>query len=560
MKKFSAKSIGMIAASAALVAVSGGVALTAAHPSQPANTAKRTSAPKRTSGIYTKPLVIGGSVSGNIQDNFSPFQGSADLGTYGIIYQPLFYFDNISGHTFGFLGQSYKWSNGNKTLTVNLRKNVKWSDGKPFSSADVVFTYDLLKKYPALDLNGVWTQLSSVTAHGPDQVVFQFKHVDVPYITYVLGVYIVPQHIWAKLGNPTTVTVTHPVGTGPYELSSFNPQVYYMKANPYYYLGNPKVKTLEITSYTGNTSADLALAKGQIDWGGSFIPGIQKVYASKSPYNKYWFPPTGITTLYPNLKDPLLGNLAVRQAISMAINRQIIYKEGEYGYEPPANPAGLILPNDANWLDPALKNTKYSYNPAAAVKILEKAGFKKNAQGIFQSPSGKPLSFTIQVVTGWTDWDMDCQLIANELKQVGINVQVQEEQYGTYYANLKAHKFQLAVSWVGTGPTPYYTFQQMLAPNGGWNIEQWSNPATTNALNKFALTTNAAQQKRDLYVLENAMVKQLPTIPLVYGANWYEYNTRNVAGWPTPQNPYVNPATFAGPATAIVLMHLHAAN
>ena len=542
----------MVAASVALTAVSlsGGSAFAAAH------VAKRASA----SGVYTQPLVIAASVAGTFQPNFSPFQSTANSGTQGLIYQPLFYFDNISGHTFPLLGLHYAWSNGNKTLTVDLRKNVKWTDGKPFTSADVVFTYNLLKKYPALDANGVWTQLSSVTAHGLYQVVFQFKAVNVPYLTYVLSPVIVPQHIWAKLGDPTKATVSHPIGVGPYELNTFSPQVYTLKANPNYYMGEPRVRLLQFPSYTGNDSADLALAKGQIDWAGIFIPSIDKVYASKSPNNKYWFPPVGITTLYPNLKNPLLGNVAVRKAISLAVNRQIIYKEGEYCYEPPANPTGLIMPNNMSWMDPSLAKTNFSYNPAAAVKILENAGFKKNAQGIFESPSGKPLSFTIQVVSGWTDWDMDCQLIANELKQIGIKVQVNEEQFGTYFANLTAHKFQLAISWVNTGPTPYYMFQQMLAPKGGWNLEQWSNATTTNALNAFAKTTVLAQQKKNMYVLERAMVNQLPTIPLVYGANWYEYNTAHVTGWPTAQNPYVNPAPYAAPANAIVLMHLHAAN
>lgn len=512
------------------------------------------------SAVVNQPMVVVPSPYGTFQPNFSPFQGNANQGTDGLIYQPLFYFDNVSSNVYPFLGTNYSWSNGDKTLTVNLQQHAKWSDGKAFTSKDVVFTFNLFKKYPATDTNGVWNELTSVTANGKYQVIFQFKKADVPFAAFVLGSYIVPQHIWASLGNPSKVNVPNPVGTGPYVLGSFSPEVYTLKANPNYYGGEPDIRNLQYPAYTSNDSADLALAKGQIDWAGIFIPNIQNVYSSKSPNNKYWFPPDGDVVLYPNLTNPLLGNLAVRQAISLGINRQQIDQEGEYGFEAPASPTGLVLPNDNSWIDPSLTSSQlsYSYNPAKAIQILEKAGFKKNAQGIFESSSGQPLSFTLQVVTGWTDWDSDSELISQQLKQIGINVTVQEEQFGSYYSNLTGHNYQLTISWTNnTGPNPYYQYENMLATKGGWNIEQWSNPVTTEALSNFEKTNNLAAQQQQIYKIEKVMVNSLPTIPLVYAATWNEYNDSNITGWPTAQNPYVNPAPFTGAADAVVLMHLH---
>ncbi len=506
------------------------------------------------------PLVIVPSPTGNFQDNFSPFQGNQNYGTGGLIYQTLFYYNTLGPQVYPLLGVNSKWSNGNKTLTVNLQPKARWSDGKAFTSADVVFTFNLLKQYPAADTNGDWQQLQSVKAAGPHTVVFHFKTADVPFAWYVLGqTYIVPQHIWAKLGNPAKVAMTTPIGTGPYVLSDFSPQVYHMKTNPYFYGPKPAVTNLEFPAYSGNDSADMALAKGDIAWSGIFIPNIRQIYAYKSPHNKYWFPAGGIQTLYANLKNPNLKNLAVRRAISMAMNRQQMSTEGEYGYEGVPSPTGLILPANQPWLDKQLPKSDlaFSYNPNASIKLLEQAGYKRNKQGMFMDKKGKPLSFTLQVPTGWTDWDTDCQIIEENLKQIGINVSLQEEQFGAYYGNLNSHHFQLAMSWTVAGPTPYYLYYNMLSKTGNWNLEQWSNPKTEQALKAFQSTTNAAQQHRAINALEQQMAEQLPTIPVVFNAVWYEYNDANYTGWPTPSNPYSNPAPYTSPAIAVVLAHLH---
>ncbi len=543
------KSAKLFAAAAVSLAMTGSVALAAsAH----------TNAKPASSTV--QPLVMLPSPYGTFPDNFNPFSSSANPGTIGLIYQPLFYLDNVSGHTFDLLGTSYSWSNNNKTLTVDLRKGVKWTDGVPFTSKDVVFTFNMIKKYPAADTNGVWTQLSGVKASGNYKVVFNFKQANVPFSFYVLSTNIVPQHIWSKVGDPTKVTNTNPVGTGPYVLISFNSQIYKFMSNLQYWGGVPVVRSVEYPAFTSNTSADLALAKGQATWGGLFIPGIQSVYTSKNPNNHYWFPPNNVVMLYTNLQDPLLKNLVVRKAMSMAIDRQKIYMEGEYGYEPVASPTGLILPNNKAWLNPKLPKAdqQFTYNPSAAIKLLKSAGYKQNSQGIFVSPQGKPLNFTLQVVSGWTDWDADAALIAQDLKSIGINVTVQEEQFGAYYSNIGNAKknYQLAISWTNSGPTPYYLYENMLNPQGNFNVEQLNNPTITSMLDKYSTTSNATAQKQYIYQIQQYVAEQLPSIPLVYGATWYEYNDAQYTGWPSPTNPYINPAPYTNVAQAIVLTHL----
>src|SRR5438094_316379 len=116
---------------------------------------------------------------------FSPFNSDVNFLSSGTVYEQLTFVNGLkSGQTKNWLASSYKWSNANKTLTFTIRKGVKWTDGKPFTAADVLYTFNLIKKYPALDLNASWAVLKSVTQNG-NQIVFQFKTAAVPYFYYI---------------------------------------------------------------------------------------------------------------------------------------------------------------------------------------------------------------------------------------------------------------------------------------------------------------------------------------------------------------------------------------
>ncbi len=311
--------------------------------------------------------------------NFNPFNLSDISYSLGPVYEPLMFVNTLqSAKTTPWLASAYTWSNGNKTLTFTIRNGVKWSDGKPMSAADVVFTFNLLKKFKALDLNAVWSVLSSVTQKGSDQVVMQFKQPAVTYFYYIADqIGIVPQHIWSGIADPVKYPDTNPVGTGAYLVKPCSPQNITYKANPHYWQpGLPKVKTINYPAFTSNDTANTYLANGQAQWGSQFIPSIQKFYLSKSPNYHYWFPPVANVTLFINLTNPILKNVAVRQAMAYAINRQQASTIGEYGYEPPSNQTGIVTPTFSNWEDTsqaAAFGNAYSFSPSHAMSILKSA-------------------------------------------------------------------------------------------------------------------------------------------------------------------------------------------
>src|SRR3984957_1733474 len=275
--------------------------------------------------------------------NFSPFNGSDTLLSVGFVYEPVVYVNALqNGKTTPMLATSWKWGSGNTSLTFTIRSGVKFSDGTPMTAADVVYTFNLIKKYPALDLTGDWAVLSSVTQSGSNQVVMKFKHPAVPAFYYIAGqTPIVPQHIWSKISNPVSYPDSSPVGTGPYKVNPCTKSNITYTANPHYWQpGLPKVTKVQYPAFTSNNTANDQLANGQAQWGSQYIPSIKSFYTAKSPNFHYWFPPTVNVSLIPNLKNPLLANVKVRQAMSDAIDRAKVSSIGESGYEPPANPPG----------------------------------------------------------------------------------------------------------------------------------------------------------------------------------------------------------------------------
>ncbi len=538
-----------------------------------------TSAGSSTSGAVSN----NGKVSGKlVVDNesgstwtcqFNPFNPAVTLVSFGWIYEPLEYVNILkTGSTTPWLATSSKWSNGFKTLTFTIRSGASWSDGQPFSASDVAYTFNAMKSDKAIDLNALWTAdggpLASVVQKG-NQVVFTFKSASEPYFYLVADqTPIVPKHIWASQDQTKlhAYTDTHPVGTGPYEMSSCAPQNIKYLNNPRYWQSAPghpvpAVKEIDYPAFLSNTPANLSLAQGQAQWGGQYIPNIQSFYISKDPAHRhYWFPPVLNVSLFPNLTNSVLSQLPVRQAISLAINRATVSRLGESGYQAPANQTGVVLPTFSAWSDSSLTSTPF--DPAKAQQILTSAGFTKGSDGIYKDKSGTPLSFTIKTISGFSDWDSSLQLIQQQLKAVGIAVTVQDENTTTYTADLQSGHFQLAYGGSGgpapsPGPSPYYELRGLLFSGniGSTNYEHYKSASTDALFNQYS-AASPSQQVNIIHQIQKVMVDQIPLIPVTEGVDWYQYDTSHFTGWPTQSNPYAQPSPYQAPDNGVVLTHL----
>jgi peptide/nickel transport system substrate-binding protein len=495
-----------------------------------------------------KPLVMESSPETSITQAFNPFattQAAYGMGADGLIYEPLIQFNMVAPpQYYPWLATAYAWSNGGKTITFTIRQGVKWNNGTALTPADVAFTFNMVKANAAINYNGL--KISTVSTSG-NTVVLTFPTAQYTNLQAIAGTAIVPKAIWSSVGNPATFQDPNPVGTGPYMLGTFTPQGITLKKNPYYWQpADVQVPSVQFPVYTSNTGALSALFSGQIDWTGNFIPGLQKDFVSTDPNNHhYWEAPGGTNSLMPNLNKWPTNQLAVRQAISLAINRTVIASEGEAGLEQPVlNAAGMPLPTFNAWVGPVANLTNSATaNPAAAEQVLTKAGFTKGSNGFF-AKGGQTVALTIVDPSAYTDYAEDDSIIAQELRAAGIDATFQGLSVNAWNQDVADGDFQLTSHWSNGGLTPYNMYDGWLdsslatGNSATGDYERLNDPAINAALATLAGAGTTAAQTQALVPIEQYVANNLPIIPTTTASQWYEYNSQNYTGWPTQQNPY----------------------
>jgi peptide/nickel transport system substrate-binding protein len=519
-----------------------------------------------------KTLVMESSPESTITQAFNPFdptQAAYGMGATGLIYEPLIQFNLAAPPAYyPWLATSYAWSNGGDTITFTIRQGVKWNNGSAMTPADVAFTFNMVKSNAAVNLDGL--KISSVTTSG-NTVAVTFPTPQYTNLEEIAGTAIVPASIWSSAGSPATFVDATPVGTGPYMLGSFTPQGFTLKKNPYYWQpADVQVPQVYFPVYTSNNGALTALFSGQIDWTGNFIPGLQKSFVDTSPStHHYWEAPGGTNSLMPNLNKWPTNQLAVRQAISAAINRQLIATEGEAGLENPVlNATGLTLPTFNAWAGPISSLTVSATGSAsAAEQILTKAGYTKGSNGFFQK-GGQTVSLTIVDPAAYTDYAQDDALVAGELRAAGIDATFNGLSVNAWNADVASGDFQLTMHWSNGGLTPYNMYEGWLdsslatGSNATGDYERLNNPAINADLAALAGAATTAQQTAALVPIEMFVANNLPIIPTTTASEWFEYNSQNYTGWPTQQNPYETgqpSGTNNGPGSGtdeVVILHL----
>lgn len=521
-------------------------------------------APTAADAASVSQLTIEGSTSPIPVLNLNPFNGTTGV---DLMYSTLMLVDPVNGSMAPELATSFKALNA-KTLAFTIRKGVHWSNGTPFSPADVVFTFNMLKKNPALDTGGVWNELSSVTSSG-DRVVFHLKVADVPLGLSLASVPIVSQAKWSKVANPTKYTAQQPVVTGPYTLGSFAPTKLVLKKNPTSFEAS-KVKPATVAFLTGSSSQatnELLVASGTYDFSYNYFPDVKTTFVARNPaHNVYWFPPGGVVSLFVNLTEAPFTSVDFRKGVSYAISRRAVENKAVFGVEKVAPQTGLMLPNEDSWVDPAIPGRGFVYrNDSTALSYFKKAGYTKKG-GKLVGPDGKQVSFSIVVPNNYSDWVGAAQQIATNLGQVGIHVTLDEPTAAVYTSATEAGEFEAAMGSFGGSGSAYSAFDPWLGSSFAaplktatvTNFERFKSPAVDQDLATLAAATTTTASTKATYALEKVMYDEVPFINLYYGGMWGLFSTRHWVGWPSEKNPYTLPATWDDDLLAI-LMHVHPA-
>lgn len=509
--------------------------------------------------------------AGPFTRNFNPFstqENNAVGNANYLIYEPLL-MDNYATHKISpWLVSSYTWGDGGKSLTLNLRAGVKWSDGKPFDAQDVAFTIGLMKKYPAMNTGGI--PFAGAQASGSSKVIVTFTGAAYVYLSAIAKVTPLPEHIWTKVANPSTFANPDPVGTGPYLLSSFTSQVIALKKNSHYWQpGKPAIPEVRYLAFDSQGGELAALETGKVQWASlKLSSGVAPFVNRDKAHNKVLAIDGVDNILELNVDSYPLGLLVVRKAISDAIDRQSISTISQHGVNPPAtSPTGLDPTTQRSLMEPSLQSLRYGpADPAKARSELLAAGFKVGAGGVLDTPKGSPFTLSLPVPASSEGFLNAAEIIKADLAKAGISVNIQTASRATVQNDQRQGHFQAMFFVAGADAVqdPYFLYQGLMdyslsAPIGKQarsDLGRFHDAQDSTLLNDYTSSSPGSSAHRTaLYGLEKAMVTQVPGVPDFQTAFRAEFSTNHFGGWPSKSNLYA-PAEAYWRTVEPVVLHL----
>ncbi|MDP3951806.1 ABC transporter substrate-binding protein [Microbacterium sp.] len=511
-----------------------------------------------------------------ITANFNPFAPTVLHGALGPILEPLFFFNKLADEPAdGMIGESYEFNEDGTVITVKIKPDLTWSDGEPLTAEDVAFTFSYEGNNP--EGQGL------VSAEAADDTTVVLTYSSPQFTTEwqrMGGTWILPAHVWSEVDDFANFTNEEPVGSGPYVVDSVTSESYILVANENFRDADmPAIKTVQYIAIDANQSAQDLLAAGELDWAGMFIPNPDSVTANGQI--DWVNTPQDPTVLY-TCSNAELGctgeqtDVAVRQALNVAIDRGTIKEKAFVGLTGDISPTYALLPRDEKWVaDPANEISPQSADAAAAGEILEAAGYTKDSDG-FYGKDGTPIELDLTSVDGWTDYNDAAKLIAEQAAAAGIKINPSTVQWQEFSDSRQTGQFELIVGgmigtsvadpfqiyrdWVGGTATQSTNPVGEEVPAGRWNFSRYNNP-TVDAAIAAAEATNDEATKMDAYAtIQTEIVRDLPYIPLVINATQTFYNTKDFTGWPTDQDLYAFPPSWGSVAAGYVLQHLKPAS
>lgn len=369
-----------------------------------------------------------------------------------------------------------KVTDDGRTYTYKLRKGVTFSDGKPFSAQDVVFTYrTILDEKTNNAAKGELAAIDKVTAAGDDTVVFALKYPYAPFAERTV-LPIVPEHAAKGQDVNTGSFNTAPIGTGPYVLTGWSKgEKLTFKANPGYWGGEPKVKKLTMAIIKDDDVRATRLRSGDLD-GAILPPNLVKGFKG----DKTKVTVTARTTDFRGVTLPtankVTGDIAVRRALDLAVDRdamvdKLLEGAGRAGYGP--------VPTDSEWF---AKGTERPHDLGKAKKLLDDAGWRAGGDGI-REKDGQRAAFTLWFPAGDKLREEHALAFASDAKKAGVDVKVQS---GTWEVIEPRMKEDAVLAGGGNPADPdfdlYNLLHSSLALDGFNNMAAYSDPDVDKAL------------------------------------------------------------------------------
>ncbi|MFH9059805.1 ABC transporter substrate-binding protein [Streptomyces coeruleorubidus] len=391
--------------------------------------------------------------------------------------------------------------NGGRTYTYTLREGVEFSDGEPLTSADVVFTYRTI--LDAKTNNTSRSELDAVKevrADGADKVVFTLKYPYAPFADRTV-LPIVPEHIAGKQDPNTGAFNTKPIGTGPYVLADWRKgEKLTFKANPHYWGGMPKVKTVTMAIVEDDDVRATRLRSGDLD-GAVLPPNLAAAFDNGDNHKTYRAKSYDFRAVTLPTADKVTGDRVIRQALDAAVDRQAMVDKILDGA---GRPAYGPLPVDDPWF---AKGIERDQDLAEAKRILDEGGWKPGADGI-RAKDGRKAAFTLLYPSGDKVRQDHALAYASDAKKAGIDVTAESATWEVIEPRMKNDAVLAGLGSTGDPDFGLYTLlHSSLAGNGFNNMGRYDNPAVDEALDTGRRSQGEATRKTAYETLQRELVK-----------------------------------------------------
>ena len=411
----------------------------------------------------------------------------------------------------GDLAEQWDVSNGGKTITFHLRKNVKWHDGIEFTADDCLFTYQKFVD-PKVATPYSSSYMDVLKAEVVNKYTFQvtYKEPFSPALeSWSMG--IIPKHLLDGRDINTDQFNRHPIGTGPYKFKEWIAgQKIVLEANDNYFEGRPNIDQFLYRIIPDSSTMFQELLSGGVDMMG--LTPLQYLRKSETRrisenYRKFRYPANAYTYMGYNLTNQLFSDVKVRQALSYAINRQSIIDGILLGLgRPCTGPFSYV-----SWAyNPKAKS--YNYDPELAKKMLSEEGWKdQNRTGILEK-NGKPFRFTILTNQGNTERIRTAEIIQQNLKAVGIDVSIRVMEWQAFLEQIDKRSFEaIILGWsMGRDPDLYDIWHSSKTKKGEYNFIGYENVEVDRLLVEGRRTFDIEKRKKIYYRIHEVLAEEQP--------------------------------------------------
>lgn len=478
-----------------------------------------------------------------------------------VIYETLFMINMLDGKMEPLLGTKYEWTD-DMTLHIELNKDAKWSDGKPFTADDVVYTYQLGKKYE-INWSSYWAYIEDVVADGANAVNIKLSKTNPNKLTVLESIELIPmlpKHVWEELekkANNDLATLrkeinADPIGTGPYKMYFYNDQKITVVRDDNYWgkslFGKlPAPKYITHVVYKDNSAGDLAFKSGQVDMSQQFTPQVWNMWKDGAPIRTYlkdapYYLPGSMPSIFFNMSEKGLDNADVRRAIAMSIDYKKISDLAMSGYSAAMKPSlTLDSPSESKYVDQdAIKPLQWTTDVKAANELLDKIGAKKGSDGIRVLNGTRLGPYEIECPYGWADWNASLEIVAQSAKAIGIEIRTKFPEAPVWTNDLQTGKFDIIMNTPAGAVSPSQPWSRArtimyskgVAPIGEmafWNWGRYKNDKADEIIDKIPTISDEAQLKSMYTDLTKMWLTDIPSIPLMYRP-WVFY-TVNESVW-----------------------------